>query len=173
MRYFFMANPVTRTIKTELSAADIHKKLDNLNYVYKDKSSVLDFDRNNFSSYFQDGDEEFVVENSFEIHRQGTYSITGNGTIIPDNDGYSVQIEYYIDNSYLRTFLTIYYSGIALFWTTILLALIIAPDGFGSNMILGLFILTILTISPLLYKVMMAGYMHSFHSKVLKAINKS
>jgi len=173
MRYFFMAKSLTRTIKTELPVVEIHKKLDNLNYVYNNRSSVLDFDRNNFSSYFQNGNEGFVVENSFEIHRQGTYSIRGNGTIIPHNGGHSVQIEYCINNSYLRTFLTIYYSGITLVWIMILLALIIAPNGFESNMILGLFILIILTISPLLYKVMMTGYMHSFHSKVLKAINKS
>lgn len=173
MIYFFMAKPIKRTIKTELSAVEIHKKLDKLNYIYENKSSVLDFDRNNFSSYFQNGDEGFVIENSFETYQQVKYSIRGNGTIIPHNGGHSVQIEYYIDNSYLRTFLTIYYSGITLVWIMILLALIIAPDGFGRNGILGLFILITLTISPLLYKVMMTGYMHSFHSKVLKAINKS
>lgn len=173
MRYFFMAKSVTRTIKTELSSVDIHKKLDNLNYVCNNKSSVLDFDRNNFSSYFQNGDEGFVVENSFAIHRQGTYSIRGNGTIIPNNGGHSVKIEYYIDNSYLRTFLTIYYSGIAFIWAMILLAFIIAPSAFEGSMILGLFILITLTLAPLLYRVMMTGFMHSFHSKVLKAINKS
>ena len=63
---FFMAKPIKRTIKTELSAVEMHKKLDKLNYIYENKSSVLDFDRNNFSSYFQNGDEGFVIENSFE-----------------------------------------------------------------------------------------------------------
>jgi len=159
-----------KTITTLLTGPEIQKKLDKLNFQYKNTPDLPD-NRFDYISYFP-GERSFNAERTYKGIRNGTFYIDAYGSIYTKPTNTVITIEYVLDNPYLRMYLSVYFGFMLFAWIFVLFFLIEGIKHDDYSVLVLPAVSLFFSIVPFLLKLFYAGDIYTFHSKILVALNK-